>query len=145
MVMRNVSSSSEGKLFAGQTLCLLACFALMGCSAAVIQEEARFEPYSGSDAHPIKVSGGKAYTEKCGDWSEDSTYSPTNSHMKNHGCAVQQNIAAMIADPNDIAHPNRRTLGLGDRHATAVTAVSLPVGGTTSTGASSTTGSSGGQ
>jgi type IV pilus biogenesis protein CpaD/CtpE len=108
-------------------MCLLVSIGLMGCTAAEIQEESQFVPLSGSEAHPIKVAAGKAHTEKCGDWSDDSTYSPTNTHLKNHGCAVQQNIAAMLADPNDIAHPNHSTLGLGEHHAAAVRTAEMPV------------------
>jgi pilus assembly protein CpaD len=46
-----------------------------------------------------------ARTEPCGDWSENLAYSADNLTPKNFGCAVQQNIAAMVADPRDLLGP----------------------------------------
>jgi pilus assembly protein CpaD len=58
-----------------------------------------------------------AHTEACGDWSEDEAFTMENHTSRNFGCAVQQNIAAMVADPRDLLGPgamgpvdtNRRT------------------------------------
>jgi pilus assembly protein CpaD len=47
----------------------------------------------------------QAHTDKCGDWSEDLAKTEDNETPKNFGCAVQQNIAAMVADPRDLLHP----------------------------------------
>ena len=47
----------------------------------------------------------QARTEKCGDWSEDLAFTLDNSTPKNFGCSVQQNIAAMVADPRDLLGP----------------------------------------
>jgi pilus assembly protein CpaD len=44
----------------------------------------------------------EAHTEKCGDWSDDLSYTADNLTPKNFGCAVQQNVAAQIADPRDL-------------------------------------------
>lgn len=46
-----------------------------------------------------------AVTKECGDWSEDlgSTYS--NAAHPNFGCAMQHNIAAMVANPEDLERP----------------------------------------
>ena len=46
-----------------------------------------------------------ARTAPCGDWSENLGYSADNLTPKNLGCAVQQNIAAMVADPRDLLGP----------------------------------------
>ncbi len=46
-----------------------------------------------------------AHTEACGDWSEDKSFTMANRTPKNFGCAVQQNIAAMVADPRDLLGP----------------------------------------
>jgi pilus assembly protein CpaD len=46
-----------------------------------------------------------ARTERCGDWSENLAYSADNQTPRNFGCAVQQNIAAMVADPRDLLGP----------------------------------------
>jgi pilus assembly protein CpaD len=63
-----------------------------------------------------------ASTEKCGDWSDDLSFTMSNSTPKNFGCSVQQNIAAMISDPRDLLGPrpmgpddgSRRTTVLGN-------------------------------
>jgi pilus assembly protein CpaD len=47
----------------------------------------------------------QAHTDKCGDWSENLAFTADNETPKNFGCAVQQNIAAQIADPRDLLHP----------------------------------------
>ncbi len=54
----------------------------------------------------------QAHTDKCGDWSDDLAFTLDNSTPKNFGCAVQQNIAAMVADPRDLLGP--RALGPDD-------------------------------
>jgi pilus assembly protein CpaD len=47
----------------------------------------------------------QAHTDKCGDWSDDLALTLDNDTPKNFGCAVQQNIAAQIADPRDLLAP----------------------------------------
>jgi pilus assembly protein CpaD len=54
----------------------------------------------------------QAHTDKCGDWSDDLAYTLDNSTPKNFGCSVQQNIAAMVADPRDLLGP--RAMGDDD-------------------------------
>jgi pilus assembly protein CpaD len=44
----------------------------------------------------------KAQTKPCGDWSVDVGEDAENTSMPNFGCAVQHNIAAMVADPRDL-------------------------------------------
>lgn len=46
-----------------------------------------------------------AHTKACGDWSEDESFTIENHTSSNFGCAVQQNIAAMVADPRDLLGP----------------------------------------
>jgi pilus assembly protein CpaD len=46
-----------------------------------------------------------AHTDSCGDWSENLAYTLDNTTPKNFGCSVQQNIAAMVADPRDLVQP----------------------------------------
>jgi pilus assembly protein CpaD len=46
-----------------------------------------------------------AHADSCGDWSEDASQTGDNQPMPNFGCAVQNNIAAMVADPRDIVQP----------------------------------------
>jgi pilus assembly protein CpaD len=47
----------------------------------------------------------KATADSCGDWSDDQSYTMENHTSKNFGCAVQHNIAAMVADPRDLLGP----------------------------------------
>jgi pilus assembly protein CpaD len=46
-----------------------------------------------------------ASTDSCGDWSENLAFTAENQTPKNFGCAVQHNIAAMVADPRDLLGP----------------------------------------
>jgi len=54
----------------------------------------------------------KAETKECGDWSEDLAVTRRNSPSPNLGCATQNNIAAMVADPRDFVGP--RPMDPGD-------------------------------
>ncbi len=80
---------------------------LSACTADQYAAESNYQPLGGSDRYPIKVVNGKAVTKPCGDWSEDAGNTLSNQPMKNHGCAVQQNIAAMVAEPEDIVNPDK--------------------------------------
>jgi pilus assembly protein CpaD len=46
-----------------------------------------------------------ARTQACGDWSENEAFTLDNQTPRNFGCSVQQNIAAMVADPRDLLGP----------------------------------------
>jgi len=48
-----------------------------------------------------------ARTQACGDWSENESFTLDNTTPKRFGCSVQQNIAAMVADPRDLLGPGR--------------------------------------
>lgn len=48
----------------------------------------------------------------CGDWSENLSFTAHNATPRNFGCAVQKNIAAMVADPRDLM--SSRPLGESD-------------------------------
>jgi type IV pilus biogenesis protein CpaD/CtpE len=61
--------------------------------------------YGGSANHPIRVVNGKAVVNKCGNWDQDLVETNSNLMNPNHGCAVQKNMAAMIAKPGHIKHP----------------------------------------
>ena len=54
----------------------------------------------------------QAATEPCGDWSHNLGDTASNTSNPNFGCAVQQNIAAMVADPRDLIEP--RVMDGGD-------------------------------
>lgn len=48
-----------------------------------------------------KVAG----TKPCGDWSENLANNFANKPYPNMGCAMQNNMAAMISNPEDLLHP----------------------------------------
>jgi pilus assembly protein CpaD len=63
----------------------------------------------------------QANTAPCGDWSEDLAYTIDNKTASNLGCAVQHNIAAMVADPRDLMGPRPMGGADADRRATVIT------------------------
>nr|WP_313195512.1 CpaD family pilus assembly lipoprotein [Shinella zoogloeoides] len=73
------------------------------------------ESYSAGDpdeAAPIRLSyfAITASTQACGQWPEDMTINTfENKNYYNFGCATQNNLAAQIADPNDLLGPRRVT------------------------------------
>jgi pilus assembly protein CpaD len=62
----------------------------------------------------------EAHTDKCGDWSENLGYTADNLVPKNFGCAVQQNIAAQLADPRDLLAPRTMEDASAVRRATVM-------------------------
>ena len=46
-----------------------------------------------------------AVTKECGDWSEDLASTYGNNPHPNFGCSLQHNIAAMVANPEDLERP----------------------------------------
>ena len=73
------------------------------------------ESYSAPDpeeASPIRLSyfAIAASTAPCGQWPEDMVFNTfENKNYYNFGCATQSNLAAQIADPNDLLGPRRMT------------------------------------
>lgn len=73
-----------------------------------------YTPYrassAGADA-PIVLSYKRyvASASPCGDWSTDYAYDPNNGTPPNFGCATQNNLAAMLADPVDLVTPRDMT------------------------------------
>jgi pilus assembly protein CpaD len=63
----------------------------------------------------------QARTDACGDWSQNLAITFDNDTPRNFGCAVQQNIAAQIADPRDLLAPRDMDPSSGARRATVVT------------------------
>jgi len=62
-----------------------------------------------------------ASTKTCGDWSENLAYTSDNLTPKNFGCAVQQNIAAQLADPRDLIRPRSSDPADGNRKTVIIT------------------------
>lgn len=67
--------------------------------------------YQGSAKSPVVVSYVRTYavTQECGNWDEDLAITFSNSGYANFGCAVQNNAAAMVANPNDLVMPRTQT------------------------------------
>lgn len=61
----------------------------------------------GGDDRRVEISfiGYAAHTEACGDWSTNLATTYANDTSPNFGCAVQQNVAAMVSDPRDLLGP----------------------------------------
>ncbi|MES1989428.1 MAG: CpaD family pilus assembly protein [Pseudomonadota bacterium] len=82
--------------------------------AGVPADRVSYTPYraSGTDhAAPIVVSYKQfiAVASPCGDWSDSYSYNPDNTMTKNLGCATQNNLAALVADPADLVTPRVMT------------------------------------
>jgi hypothetical protein len=90
------------------TAVLLLALPLAGCVSDNMYADEAISPYGGSKLHPIKVVDGKAVVENCGDWSENRADTASNKMAASHGCAVQANIAAMTAYPNDLVGTGRK-------------------------------------
>lgn len=67
----------------------------------------RFATYRGGASAPVRLSYVSTYakTVKCGDWNMDATETAENHMTTNHGCAVQANIAAELANPETLVIP----------------------------------------
>src|SRR5258708_2622571 len=61
----------------------------------------------GGDDRRVEINfvGYAVHTEACGDWSVNLATTYANDTAPNYGCAVQQNIAAMVASPRDLVGP----------------------------------------
>lgn len=70
----------------------------------------------------ITISRARAYVPGCPDWSADSDFNPGNATSSNYGCAVNANLAAMVADPQDLIH------GQNDTGSTAVMTSNKAIG-----------------
>ncbi|MDP2125476.1 MAG: CpaD family pilus assembly protein [Parvibaculum sp.] len=84
-----------------------------------------YTPYSASAADrsaPLILSF-KRYVAKastCGDWSKSLTAEYKNVLPPNFGCATQNNLAAMVADPADLLKPRTMTSADADRRNTVL-------------------------
>jgi pilus assembly protein CpaD len=74
--------------------------------------QGRFAPSHFEDAAPIRLTyrAISAHTGPCGEWPEDMTLNTIeNKNYYNFGCASQSNLAAQIANPNDLLGPRQMT------------------------------------
>jgi len=61
-----------------------------------------------------------AHTDACGNWTEDADATTDNLPMPDFGCAVQHNVAAMVADPRDLVTPRDMSPADAARRATII-------------------------
>lgn len=77
------------------------------------------EPYlgNGDPAAPVRLSYLQvvAVPPDCPDWSENVGRDPQNMPWPNMGCATQRNLAAMVANPEDLVRPRGETPRPGER------------------------------
>ena len=57
----------------------------------------------------INIARSEAYVPNCPDWSSRYSTDPVNETSSNYGCATNSNLAAMVADPNDLISGNPST------------------------------------
>jgi pilus assembly protein CpaD len=64
-----------------------------------------------NDAAPIRLTfvGMTAMTSQCGQWPKDMINDFSNQNYYNFGCATQNNLAAQIANPEDLVAPRGMT------------------------------------
>ena len=79
---------------------------LSGCVAQDLALDDGFVPYTVDDRYPLTVVNGKAVRKPCGKWPANLANTSKNERFTNHGCAVRANMAAMIANPDDIIEPH---------------------------------------
>jgi pilus assembly protein CpaD len=92
------------------------------------RERIRITTYGASSSAPVTLSYVSTYakTKACGEWTEDVTDTSSNQQMNTHGCAVQANIAAMIADPQTLIVPAPTTSIPAESRMKAIDALKTP-------------------
>ena len=82
----------------------------------MVRKAVDFRVYKASSTSPVRISFISTYaaTKPCGDWSTDMAETSDNTSYPNLGCAVQSNIAAMVADPNTLVVPKTVTPKLSE-------------------------------
>ena len=60
---------------------------------------------------PVRISflAMRAQTNKCGRWPGDVLDTSENKHYANFGCSSQNNLAAQVANPEDLLGPRKQT------------------------------------
>lgn len=77
--------------------------------------------YAKSAALQVSFLRVKAMTPTCGIWPEAQASTKENYQYHNFGCAQQQNLAAMVANPADFVRPRELAPANGARRAKVIT------------------------
>jgi pilus assembly protein CpaD len=78
-----------------------------------------------------------AVTKECGDWSENLADTASNEPTADFGCSVQNNIAAMVVNPENFVVPEVSTPVLAERRMPDAAATAAPAAPAVSTTAAS--------
>jgi pilus assembly protein CpaD len=102
-ILRPSAGGASGKV-ARQTYQLLV---QSGISPDMISQKT----YPGPSRGPVQLTyiRSVAVTKECGDWSTDVATTSNNELHQNFGCANQNNIAAMVVNPDDFVSPRATT------------------------------------
>jgi pilus assembly protein CpaD len=129
--IKRPSSGGASRQVASQTYKLLV---QSGISPSMIVQGT----YPGPARGPVQLSYLRtvAVTKECGDWSTNIADTSGNQSMPNFGCAIQNNIAAQVVNPEDFIVPEVTTPVLAQTRIPAATASVTASGSTSSTSAS---------
>ncbi|RWA77373.1 MAG: pilus assembly protein CpaD [Mesorhizobium sp.] len=60
---------------------------------------------------PVRVAfvAVRAQTDRCGRWPDDLAETSENKHYADFGCSYQNNLAAQMANPNDLIGPRKQS------------------------------------
>jgi len=66
---------------------------------------------AGENTAPVRIAFARvsAKTAPCGPWPDQVADTSQNRHYFNYGCATQQNMAAIVANPLDLLYPRGMT------------------------------------
>jgi pilus assembly protein CpaD len=115
-----VISAPEGPLASAEVAVIADRINAMGVSREQILVAGR-DAAPGDGRIELNYVSYQASTASCGDWSEDLAYTIQNKTSANLGCAVQHNVAAMVADPRDLLGPRPIDGADANRRATVIT------------------------
>ncbi len=121
-ILRPSAGGASGKV-ARQTYQLLV---QSGISPGMISQKT----YPGASKAPVQLTyiRSVAVTKECGDWSEDMSNTSRNEPYANFGCATQNNIAAMVVNPDDFVAPRATTPAYAAMRTPGVLSVMPPAG-----------------
>jgi pilus assembly protein CpaD len=81
---------------------------IAGCKSDELGMDDYYAQTAHYERHPIIVTRSGAYVEGCpGGWPKDMTWTAQNTAYEDLGCSQQNNIAAMVANPQDLVRPRR--------------------------------------
>jgi type IV pilus biogenesis protein CpaD/CtpE len=108
---------------ASLVLAIVSAAALSGCVTEDLALDDGFVPYTVDQRYPLEVANGRIVRKPCGKWPTNLAETSNNQRFTNHGCAVRANMAAMIANPDDIIEPHPIALAPAPSRVQAVTRI----------------------